>query len=227
MAELFDKEGNPISEVFDSEGNPLDETLTPDEVEAKINEAKEEAKGEFETETQKLQGQIDEKETALKAAEEELEKEKEKDKNFGKLRGTAAEKEKEVETLKGEVKGMKEEIEGIKVDTKKQPVTVMIKKLAGDDEELEKKIKFHYESFNVPDDDTEEKQKERITNAYTLATGGKPVNPLSGEAVSSGGGVAPGGEELESKGKLSDPGASDVGEKLGIPKESQRRHKLI
>lgn len=226
MAELFDKEGNPIEAVFDSEGNPIDETLTPDEVETKITEAKEEAQGTFDTETQKLQEQIDEKETSLKVAEEELEKEKEKGKNFGKLRQSTDEKEQEIKERKEEIKKLQERVEGVETATKEQPVTVMIKKLAGEDEELEKKIKFHYDSFAVPEEDDEEKQKERVTNAYTLATGGKPVNPLTGEAISSSGGTVPGAPVGE-QGKLSDPGASNVGEKLGLTKEEQRRHKLI
>ena len=47
VAEIFDKEGNPIEEIFDSEGNPIDETLTPEEAEAKIQEAKEENQAEL------------------------------------------------------------------------------------------------------------------------------------------------------------------------------------
>jgi len=227
MAELFDKDGEPIVEVFDSAGNPIDETLTPEEVDQKIDEAKEEAKGEFDTEIQKLQDEKEEKETALAAAEEALGKEKEKDKNFGKLRGSTEEKEKEIGVLKEEVTGLKDKVEGIEKSAKSQPVNVMINKLAGNDEELKKKIKFYYDNFTIPEEDDEEKQKERVTNAYTLAAGGKPVNPLSGDAISSGGGVAPGGEEPSSKGKLSSEEASELGEKLGISKIEQRRHKLI
>ena len=225
--ELFDKEGNPIPEVFDSQGNPLDETLTPDEVEAKIEEAKEEAKAAFEGKTEELQTKLNEKEDSLKATEEELEKERNKDKNFGKLRGKTAEKEKEAEELREEIKGLKEAVEGIRIDTKKQPVRDMISKLAEGDGELEKKINFYYESFTTPDDDTSEKQKERIANAYTLATGSRPVNPLSGDVISSSGGMTPGIKGSEGKGKLSSEGASDVGEKLGVSKEDQRRNKLI
>jgi len=226
MAELFDKEGNPL-EAFDIDGNPIDEALTPDEADTRIQEAKDEAQGGFETKTQELQEQLTEKEDALKKAEEDLEKEKEKDKNFGKLRGTTEEKEKEAEALKEEVKGLKDEVEGIKTAAKAQPISVMIKEAAGDDEELEKKIKFHYDNFSVPEEDTEEKQKERVKNAHILAGGGA-ASSLGGNAISSGAGAAPGIKESESgKEKLTDPGASEVGEKLGISKEEQKKNKLI
>lgn len=226
MAELFDKSGNPISEVFDVEGNPIDEILTSDEVDKKIEEAQEEAKEDYQKDIDTFKEELNEKEEALKVAEEALAKEQEKDKNFGKLRGTTAEKEKKVEELTEQIKGLTDKITGIETETKRQPVNAMIGKLAGEDEELKKKIKFHYESFAIPEEDTEEKQKERVVNAYTLATGGKPINPLTGEAISSGGGVAPGGEEPGSEGKLSE-GGKEVAGKLGIEEKDLKRHKLI
>ncbi len=224
MAELFDKDSNPITEIFDSEGNPIDEALTPGEVEQKLQEAKDEAKGEFDTEIQKLQTEKEEKETALKTAEEDLAKELDKGKNFGGLRKKTDEKEKEVETLKEELKGIKEEVAGIKTDAKKQPIAMLVDKIVGDDEELKEKIEFFLKTFVIPDDDTEEKQKERIAYAYTLAMGGQPINPLTGEAISSEGGVAPGASPVVPE-KISE-GAKNVAKNLGISDKDLKQNKL-
>lgn len=225
--ELYDKEGNPLEDIYDQDGNPINETLTPEEVEQKIQDAKDEVAGEHQTKVEGLEADLEEKNTLLKTAEESLGKEQEKDKNFGKLRGKKEEEEGKVKDLEGVVEVLKKDIDGIKTDAKRQPVNTIINKLAGDDEELKKKIKFHYASFVVPEEDTEEKQKERIDNAYTLASGLAPTNSLSGEAVGSGGGNAPGTKEVESKGKLSSTEASELGEKMGISLKEQKRNKLI
>ena len=225
MVDLHDKDGNLIEEVFDSEGNLIDEALTPEEVDKKIDDAKEETKEDYQKDIDAVKEDLEEKEESLKKAEEDLEKEQEKDKNFGKLRKSTEEKEKEASGLKEEIQGLTEKIDGIEKDTKRQPVNVMIDKLADNDEELRGKIKFHYENFSIPDDDTEEKQKERVANAYTLAAGAKAENPLTGDAVSSGGGAAPGAEP-EDKGKISE-GAKNVAKNLGIEDKDLKKHKLI
>ena len=91
--------------------------------------------------------------------------------------------------------------------------------------DLKKKIDYYYNSFTTPQDDNDEKKRERIQNAYTLAAGGKPVNPLSGDAIASGGGVAP-GTEPKNEGKISED-AKKVAENMGIDEKDLRRHKLI
>ena len=216
MAEIYDKNGE-LLEAYDSEGNPIDEVKTPEEIAQQIQDAKEEAEAEHQTQLEKIQEEKDEAKEALKAMEESLEKEKDKDKNFGKLRGAALEKEKEVQAQKDKIEELSKKFEGLEATSKAQPVNMRIKEVAGGDEELEKKIKFHYNSFATPEEDTEELQKERIKNATILATGGeKQADPLTGGVVASGGGVAPGGVASGETGKLSDSSAKNVGKKMGL-----------
>ena len=100
-----------------------------------------------------------------------------------------------------------------------------IKKMSGGDEELEKKVKFYYDQFATPDEDTDEKREERVKNALTLATGAKPVNPLGGSAISSAGGATP-GIPAGGQDKISE-GAKDVAGKLGISEKTLKKHKVI
>ena len=213
MADLYNKEGEQIEELFDSEGNPIDNLQTPEEIEQQIQDAKDEAKADYDADTTALKDEIEEGKEALKIAQEDLAKEQEKDKNFGKVRGKAE----KVDELTETVKTLNEKLTGLEATTKSQPINTMIKEKAGGDIEMEKKIKFHYNSFTIPDEDTEELQKERVKNAIILAGGGEnPVNPLEGGVVSSGGGVAPGGPEPGESGKLSTPEAKNVGKKMGL-----------
>ena len=223
--ELFDKDNNPIEEVYDSEGKEIEEVVTGAEAKQQVEDAKEEAKADYEADTTALKEELDENKETLKIAQEDLEKEQEKDKNFGKLRGAALEKEKEVQAQKEKVEALEKKFEGLEATTKTQPINTMIKKLSGEDEELEKKIKFHYDSFTVPVEDTEELQKERIKNAVILAGGGETANPLTGGVVSSAEGVAPGGE-MPIEGKLSDPAAEGIAHKMGISDQELKKAKL-
>jgi len=223
MVEIYDKDGNPIPEVYDEEGNPIDETLTPEEVEAKIQEAKEEAKGELESEFEKLQSDLKEKEEGLLKAQEELEKEKEKEKNFGKLNKITKKKEEKVEKLEEQIANLQAEIQGVKKGSEEKSVNAMIDKIVGEDAELKKKIKFYYDSFAVPEDDTEEQKAERVKNAHILATGGQNIK-MGSDAIGTGSGQAP--EEPKNQGKLSE-GARDVAYQLGIDDKELKKNKLI
>ena len=226
MGELYDKDGNLIEEVYDSEGNAIDETLSSDEIATKVDEAKEEVKGEYDGKIQEFEAKLEEKEEALRVSKEEFEKEKDKDKNFGNLRGKNDDKKKEIEILQGEVSVLKEDLKGFKESTIKQPVNAMIEKISKGDVDVKKKVQFYYDGFTVPEDDTEENQFERVANAYTLATGSKPENVLRSDVVHSGGGVAPGENLTENKEKISE-GAKGVAEGLGISDKSLKKHKLI
>ena len=218
---LYDKDGNQIEDVYDAEGNPIDETLTPEEVEAKIQEAREEAKGEFETEIQEKEEALEEKEYALRTAQEELDKEKEKDKNFGKLRGSTKEKEERVEKLEEQIAGLSTELKTFREGTQKNVVRTTAEKMAKGDNEMADKIEHFYNQFVVPEEDNEEKRKERWQHAVQLATG-SPEIPSG--AFATGGGSVPG--EPKDQGKLSEGGV-EVAKQMGLDEKELRRNKLL
>ena len=85
MTEIYDKNGDPV-EVFDIDGNPVEEALTQEEVNQRIQDAKDELSADSEAKISELQEKLDEQKESLASYEEQLGKEKEKDKNFGNLR---------------------------------------------------------------------------------------------------------------------------------------------
>lgn len=226
MPELYDKNGDPV-EVYDEEGNPLDEVLSPDEVEEKINEAKEEIqeelKGSTEEETQILKERLDDKIAELEETKENLQKEQGKDKNFSRLRGKTEDREKEITELQGVIKDLTEKVEKIDQSGEERNVNLKIATAVKGDEELTKKVKFFYDQFNgSPKDDNE--VQERIKNSIILATGAKGEDVLSGDVVSFGGGST--GQGTTKTGKISEESKGLAG-KLGIEDRELKRHKLI
>ena len=225
MAELYDKDNNPIEEVYDADGNPVDEILTPDEVDQRINDAKEETKADYEVDIQDLQSKLDEKEQELKQAQEELAKAGNKDHNFKNLRDKKEEKEGEVAELKNQISELKQTFEKQSSQSKDNWLTTSIEKIAGDDKDLAEKIRFHYDQFVVPQEDTLQKQEQRLKSAYTLAVDSSG-NALSSDAIASGGaGKQP--TPSGGGGKLNDPGAVEVAKNLGIDEKTLRKNKLI
>lgn len=132
--------------LYDSDGNEV-EALTTEEVNAKIAETKTEL------------------ETQLKEKSDELEKLQTKDLNFKNVRGKVEEKEKEIEELRKEMAAKFSEL-----DTKLSQTGIQseISKLAGDDEEVAKKISFIYNKFSAPKEGEED---TRLDDAFRLATG--------------------------------------------------------
>ena len=206
--------------LFDEDGKEMENALTAEEVEEKLNEAKETAKSEAEEEANKSleetqkesDREIEDLQTKLEETSELLEKEKEKDKNFGNLRkskGVSDEKIKELtETVEGLKTSIDEKVNGIKDDTRKKELDAAIKSVAGNDKDLADKIQFHYNKLSG-----EEYFVLRVQSAVSLATGGKSASVLDG-VISGSGGNPPPSEEGE-KGELS-ADAKDVSKKLGI-----------
>jgi F0F1-type ATP synthase membrane subunit b/b' len=137
-------------ELFDKDGN-LVEALTPEEVEARLNEIKEQTRVEIQETIESLQTQLNDKEAELKIAQEELIKEKSKDKNLAGQRKVIEEKVKEIETLKADVDKIKNDYEAkfmeIERRGRERMITNMIDELAGNDKNLADKIKFYYEDL--------------------------------------------------------------------------------
>ncbi len=227
MAQLFDEQGNAV------------EALTPEEVETKLKAAREEA---IEEANASRQAEIDaateqqkKLEDDLKKAQEDLKKEQDKDKNLGGQRKVIEEKEKIVNELTTKLDTMKSDfdkkISDILNSDKRKTVDSMIERVAGEDKEMADKIRFYFDSFK-PIDETGKKPEdvmkeiqERIKNAYTLAAGTGPKNPVGAKVISSGGpGVAP---VINPTGEKLSPELADLAHKMGVSDADLKKHKLI
>lgn len=223
MTELYDKNNNPIEEMYDEDGNPLEEVLSVKEVEQRIADAKEEAKAEFEFTSEQLKTQLGEKEQELKQAQEDLQKAGNKDANFSQLRKSKEEKEEELNIIKKELSEVKQAFSKTNLEANERVINESIFKISDGDKELADKIKFHYNQFVVPSDDTQEKQEERLKSAYTLATGSQAGDILNSANIGSGRGSNPSPASTE---KIS-PDAIEVAKQLGIDEKELRKNKLI
>ena len=216
--EIYDADNNQIEQVYDKEGNPIDEVLTPDEIDKKIDEAKQEAQSKFETEIKTLNESIAKKEEEIKRAIESAGKNGEKDKNWGEARTV-------IEGLKTEIGTLKGTIDNLSKQTAEKGVVDTINRMAGGDKETVEKVKHFYEQFKVPENDNDENKLERVKRAFQLATGHQPGSDIVDRAFGTGGGFNPpafaGGE-----GKLSQE-AKGVAAKLGISDKELKEHKLI
>ena len=216
--EIYDANQNPIEEVFDKDGNPIDEVLTPNEIDKKIDEARQEAQSKFETEIGTLNKTIKDKEEALKKAIEDSGKKGENDKNWAGARET-------IETLKTEIGELKGTIDNLTKQTANKDVTDTITRWSGGDKETAEKVKHWYEQLVVPAQDTEELKMTRIKKAFQLATGAEPSEDIVSRAFGAGGGFNPPASVVPG-GKLS-PEAKGVADKLGISDKELKEHKLI
>jgi len=218
MAQLFNEEGKLV------------EAYTPEEVEEKLNEVRqqaiEEATASKQEEIDDLLLQLKEKESEIEKAYSELEKEKSKDKNLIGQRKIIEEKERKVEELEkglAEMKSlMEQKINEIELKSKERVISDMINNLAGDNKDLAEKIRFFYDQFKG--EPVDEKQiQERIHNSYILATGAKTVSPISSTVISSAVGMP---QINTNKEKISSE-LQDLARKMGISDQELKKNKLI
>ena len=214
MAELFNANGEPVEALSKEEAEEAQKTL-----EEEKNSEMETLKANFEAEKSTLQEQLD-------AQKAELAKYTDKDHNFKNLRQQKETAEEKLATLEKTFTEKTKELEDkLSVNMNTLKIGSMIDKIAGDDAELKKKIKFYYNSFTgVPEND--EKVKERLDNAYVLATGHKIDNTLSSNVISSSGGRPP-VPGVSMPGKLSNKDSAEVAHDLGISDDELKQHKLI
>ena len=218
-----------MTEFFNEKGESI-EALTVEEVETKLNEAREMAIEETnklrQEEIDDLQLQMESKDTELEKAKKDLEVELLKDKNLAGQGRIIRDKEKKIDELEINYKKLEEKLDqrinDVEAKSREKMVNSMIQELSGNDKDMTNKIKFYFDSFKgEPADDNEIQQ--RIQNAYVLATGAKPTSPLSGAAISSVGGmpvINPSGEKLSETGK-------EAAHELGISDQELKRHKFI
>jgi chromosome segregation ATPase len=225
-----------MGNYIDDKGNTV-EAFSPEEVEEKLNEVREQTKEEIgsakQEEIDDLNVQISDKEESLKMAKEDLEKEKSKDKNLSGQRGIIQAKEKEIEEIKKGMEELKktteEKLSSLERKEKDNMVVGMIAELAGTNKEMTEKVKFYYDNFK-PIDETGKKKEDiekeistRVQNAYLLAVGTMPRVQFSGPIISGAGGtpmINPTGEKLS-------PELHDLAGKMGINQDELKKHKLI
>lgn len=146
----------------------------------------------------------------LEDTKELLSKKDDKDKNFSELRT----KVKELETqLDQKVQ------KGINENT----ATMAIDSLSDGDDELKKKIKFHFEtSLKAVEPKTPEEMSKKVQDAYMLATGTKPSGAgIPGFIIGSGSGNQPKFKQ-ENKSDLK-PEVKDLAKKMGLSEEDCKK----
>lgn len=160
---------------FDEQGNEI-ETYTAEELEAQKVAAAEEAKAEAE----KAKAELAE-------AAEKLSKLSDKDFNFAEVNRQKKEAEKRAEEAVRSIDEKlalhkKEILEGVQ----QEHFGAVLASLSGGDEELKKKIEFHYGRLSDPAA-TKEEVTKKLTDAYTLATRKEDGGALNTAVISSGG----------------------------------------
>lgn len=186
------------------------EAMTPEEVE----QVKQEAIDAFKAENPDKTAELAELQEKLREAEEALAKKGDADKNFANLRKAKDDAETKIneftKTLDEKVNQVKREvIEGVNKDFLNEKLTA----LAGDDEELRKKIEFEYNTTLkgvVPSSKAE--IAEKLNKAYVLANPSE-VNALNSSVISSGG---VGRLNIKGSDKKFTPEEKEIGKKFGL-----------
>lgn len=169
--------------IKNEETGEEEEVFTADEVQAQ----REEEVKKYQEEHPDQSAELTALEEKLKLAEEKLGKASDKDKNFAALR-------KQVEDLKTGIdnkikdaaeSSKKEVLEGVNKDHYEET----LKTLAGTDDELKKKIEFHYKRLADPSS-TKSEITAKLKDAYTLATG-QSTESMNASQYGSGGSNRP------------------------------------
>ena len=225
MTEVFNEAGDPI-ETFDEDGNPI-EVLPKSEAEQKIEEIKLEA----EEKSADLADKIAELTAKIGEKTQEMEGEDDKSKNFNLLRKSRNELQTELDSTRKELSEYKDtsakEFDAIKQTISGKALDDRIKEFVGSDQEMQKKVKFHFNNFK-PDEEIdpakrEENLAERIKSAVILAGGGGK-NIIGDVAGTAGGYVpAPPGQATQA---TPDGEVKDMGlKKMGLNEKDFRDHK--
>lgn len=195
---------------YDAEGNEV-EAISAEEVEAQKAEAIETYKTEHPDEDiEVLQKQIEEKEEEVNIAKEELEKLGKKDFNFQKLREQNKTQESELDKLKTE---MSEKLDQAITNLAGDKKADIINSLVGDDEELKKKVEFHYDRIK-DEAKTKDEIQSKVNDAYFLAT--RQEAPTGNYVSSAGAGNVKNEEQIT-------PGEKEIGDALGITDEDRKK----
>jgi hypothetical protein len=196
-----------MPEYFDANGDRVD-AFSLEEIEEKLNAAREEIKSEVKEEYEEQLTTLQEK---IKEKEEEMEKIGSKDINFSNLRKIKEDLEKQ---LKKQEEDFSSKIKEFKEQTTKEKIESTANMLAGGDENLKKSIINSYNSF-TGEPTNDEEFKKRMENACLLASGSKPT--INTNAFSTGG-YAP-SYEGAGDGKGLSSGAKGIASQMGVTDE--------
>lgn len=176
MAKLFDKDGNEV------------EAFTEDE----LKEKQQEAIDKYKEENPDKASELEQAQKDLEAAKNKLKEYEEDDDEGGDDKGgdgqkkrLKKERDEALEKVQELEKTMTEEIKNLKQSAIEGPKSKLLNALSGGDEELKKKIELEYDGF-AGDPENAEAVEQRLTKAYTLATGNKPTPELL-DGISNGG----------------------------------------
>ena len=203
-----------MSEIITKEDGTEIEVFTQEELEAQKEAAIEEYKNENPDKSEEIEAlkkEIEEKEEAFNSAKEELEKLGKKDFNFKKLREQNKNQETELEKLKTE---MSDKLEAAITNLANDKKSDIISSLVGDDEELKKKVEFHYNRIK-DEAKTKEEIMAKVNDAYFLATRQEP--PVGNYVSAAGAGNTKVKEEVSAKEK-------ELGNALGITEEDREKY---
>lgn len=175
-----------MPKYFDESGNPVEDVFTKEELETKNQEA-------IDNYIKENPDKSEELDTANKAVEEANNKIKELEEDGGgddeQKKRLIKEKKDAENSLEGVVKNFTKQINDMKEGFVSGAKTKMIEKLSGGDEELKKKIEHEYdfisEGKDSPANDVD--VQDRLTKAFTLATGAKPEPNFMDGMVNAGG----------------------------------------
>jgi len=148
------------------------------------NESNEEQNDDLQAQLDELKSKIEEKDSKIEEITTELNKEKDKDKNFAKLREKKEKIEEGKTGLEEEVRTLSESISKFQETSRTDLKNKIIKEFVGDDEDMFKKVDFHYGEFaGVPEN--EENIRERVIKSLKIT--GFDTSNNSGQASFSGG----------------------------------------
>ena len=195
------------------DGNEI-EVFTPEEVEAQRLQAIEDYKAENPDKT----GELSELQVKLKEVEGKLASVGDKDQNFANLRKAKEDAEKKVADILAGVdekitKAKTEVLEGVMKDHYNETLGA----LAGEDEELKKKIEFNFKRLGDVAA-TKQEISKKLTDAYALST--TREDGVSSSVYSSGG---VGKLHIKPVTKLSDDEKA-LGAKFGITEADIKKH---
>jgi len=162
-----------MSKFFDENGNEV-EGFTEEELKDKQKEAVDA----YVSENPSKNEELDKAEKDLEEANTKLKEFEEGDENNKGQKDRLIKGKKDAEkTLEGVVENFTKQIDDLKTGFLSGAKSKIIGKLAGGDEELQKKIEKEYDDYNegkpAPANDVE--VQDRLTKAYTLATGNLPT----------------------------------------------------
>jgi len=160
MAKFYDEEGKEIP------------GLTQEEFDAKLVEEKGKLETDFNTKIEESNTKVTTLEADLVKAKEDLKITNPKGDDFKNLRDITKKLEDDLAIEKGERSKAIDSIKASKVDG-------LVKKLSGNDVELEKKIRFNLDTtLSGVKTDTDEELNKKLVDAYKLSTDSTAINPL-------------------------------------------------